>query len=159
KPGNGQITLTWTESAGASGYRIKRSLSGGGPYTEVGLTGLPSYVDNTVTNGVAYYYVVTAFNPGGESPNSVELAGIPVGGPTSLVALVEGKTTIVLTWLPATEPGIVGYNVYRAGSAGGPFARLNFSVLTATKYSDSGLNVGTYFYVVRSQNGAGVETG
>jgi len=35
-PGNGQVVLTWSSSAGATEYAISRGTSSGGPFTSVG---------------------------------------------------------------------------------------------------------------------------
>ncbi len=71
-----QITLTWSASIGATNYNVKWSTSTGGPYTIIGTTSGTSFidiVDNTnVFNGTTNYYVVSAVNGGGESPNSAE---------------------------------------------------------------------------------------
>ncbi|TVY00333.1 hypothetical protein FPZ49_33150 [Paenibacillus cremeus] len=77
--GNAQVTITWRSVAGAASYKIKRSTTSGGPYTEItsGVTGT-SYKDTTVTNGTDYYYVVSTVNEGGESPNSSQAAAKPV---------------------------------------------------------------------------------
>ncbi len=67
----GQIKLAWNASSGATSYNVKRSTTSGGPYTTV-KTGVTSatYTDSKLTSGRVYYYVVSAVNAGGESPNS-----------------------------------------------------------------------------------------
>ncbi len=79
-PGDTQATLSWTASTGASGYNIKRSNASGGPYGTVGsnVSGV-SFVNTGLTNGQAYYYVVSALGGGGESPNSAEVSVTPNG--------------------------------------------------------------------------------
>jgi fibronectin type 3 domain-containing protein len=71
KLGAGQITLTWSAAAGAVSYNVKRSTSYGGPYTMLAsnLVAL-TYTDTTAVSGTLYYYVVSANNTYGESPNS-----------------------------------------------------------------------------------------
>ena len=76
-PGNAQASLTWFASSGATSYDIKRSTTSGGPYTQVASAMSPSYTDATVSNGMTYYYVVTAVNSGGESANSAEAPVTP----------------------------------------------------------------------------------
>ena len=70
-----RVSLDWTGVVNASTYNVKRATVSGGPYTAVatGLAGA-SYTDATVANGMAYYYVVTASNPHGESAPSNEAA-------------------------------------------------------------------------------------
>jgi fibronectin type 3 domain-containing protein len=69
-PGDGQVTLDWPDSTGATGYTVKRATVSGGPYTVVGTSASSSYVDTSATNGTAYYYIVIASNGGGQSATS-----------------------------------------------------------------------------------------
>lgn len=57
---------------------MKRSLSNGGPYTTIAtnVTGT-SYANSGLTAGTRYYYVVSAVNTGGESPNSSQATAVP----------------------------------------------------------------------------------
>ncbi len=77
--GDTQVALNWSASIGATGYNVKRSLMSGGTYTAI-TTGLvnTNYTDSGVTNGVPYYYVVTAVNAGAESTNSNEAEAVPL---------------------------------------------------------------------------------
>jgi hypothetical protein len=80
-----QVTLAWTASASANvtGYNVYRATIPGGPYpppTKLNsalVTG-SGYIDNTVTHGTAYYYVVTAVGANGlESVISNEVPATP----------------------------------------------------------------------------------
>lgn len=79
--GNGQVTLTWVASNGASGYRVLRATKSNGPYTAVA-TGVltTSWVDRAVKNGATYYYVVRAQNPLGTSGSSSSVSATPGSG-------------------------------------------------------------------------------
>ena len=72
------MTLTWPSALGATGYRVKRSLAAGGPYSIVA-DGHKSaqYIDTDVVNRTTYYYVVSSVNLVGESGNSSEAAATP----------------------------------------------------------------------------------
>lgn len=74
----GKITLNWNGASGASSYTVKRSTASGGSYVTVasGLTAT-SFTDSGVTNGMPYYYVVSASNENGESANSEEVIAVP----------------------------------------------------------------------------------
>ncbi|MCX6880532.1 MAG: hypothetical protein NTW21_43010 [Verrucomicrobia bacterium] len=77
-PGVSQVALTWTAAAGATGYNIKRSTTGGGPYAVIGTTaGTTSYTDSAATNGTTYCYVVSASNTAGESADSNQASATP----------------------------------------------------------------------------------
>ncbi|MCZ8520327.1 MULTISPECIES: endo-1,4-beta-xylanase [Paenibacillus] len=78
--GNAQASLSWSASAGAASYTVKRAATSGGPYTTVaaGVTGT-SYTDTGLTNGTTYYYVVTAVNEAGSSPSTAPVSVTPAG--------------------------------------------------------------------------------
>ena len=74
-PGVGQVPLRWDSAYEASSYNVKRSTSPNGPFTRIATTAKNSYTDQSVSNGVAYYYEVTAVNSVGESgPSLVDSA-------------------------------------------------------------------------------------
>src|SRR5207247_1901889 len=58
--------------------------------------------------------------------------------PQGLTAKRTGGT-VHLAWTANTESDLAGYNVYRATSAGGPFTRINPSLVTGPIYDDSSL--------------------
>ena len=73
----GQVSLTWSASAGATGYNLKRSPNSGGPYTVLVNTTSTNYTDTSVLNGTTYYYVVSAVGAGGEGLNSAQVSATP----------------------------------------------------------------------------------
>jgi subtilisin family serine protease len=161
--GNAQIALSWTASAGASSYAVKRGLASGGPYSTVVAANLttPGFIDGSVVNGTAYYYVVTASNSAGESLPSGEASATPVAppapslpaAPTNLTASPTGNKKITLSWMAAS--GASSYNVKRSTTSGGPYSTIATGVTSAT-YTNAGLKAGTtYYYVVSGVNGAG----
>jgi hypothetical protein len=89
--GNAQVSLSWSASANASGYHVKRGLASGGPYTLLASPTATAYADTTVTNGTAYYYVVSAYNSAGESGNSIEAAAKPAHTPTTYYVSPSGS--------------------------------------------------------------------
>ena len=76
-PGPKQVPLRWLSSHDAVGYLVKRSTTKGGPYTTIAKVTGNSYTDSDVTNDTTYYYVVSAVNSVGESPNSPEDTATP----------------------------------------------------------------------------------
>lgn len=76
-PGNARIELSWSASSGATGYRLKRSLTSGAGYITVAEPTGGEFVDLYVANGTPYRYVVTAVNGNGESAGSPEAEATP----------------------------------------------------------------------------------
>lgn len=75
--GNQEVSVNWKLSPGASGYHVKRSTSSGGPYAQIAALSGNNYKDSSVIIGTTYYYVVSAFNSAGESPDSNEVTATP----------------------------------------------------------------------------------
>jgi hypothetical protein len=65
--------------------------------------------------------------------------------------VTSGGTTphsVTLTWLPSSSSNITGYNVYRATTSGGPYTKVNSSLLAVLTLLDSNVLAGqTYYYV------------
>jgi fibronectin type 3 domain-containing protein len=158
--GNTQVSLSWTASSGATSYNIKRATVNGGPYTTVA-TGVTStsYVNTGLVNGTTYYYVVSAVNSVGESPNSAQVSATPTAGggippaPTGLTATDPGNNDdVLLSWSAST--GATSYNVKRSNTSGGPYTTL--ASPTSTSYTaTTGVPGTTYYYVVSAVNVSG----
>jgi cellulose 1,4-beta-cellobiosidase len=163
-PGNHQVSLTWNASSGATSYNVKRATTSGGPYGTIapGVTST-SYTDTTAVNGTTYYYVVSAVNGAGESPNSSEVSATPQApsgpaAPTNLAATASGKKKIRLTWTQSSSPNVTQNNIYRSTVAGGSYA-LIATIGATTSYNSTGLTSGTtYYYVVTAVNSSGLES-
>lgn len=158
--GDRQVSLAWNASSGATSYNVKRSTIAGGSYSTVA-TGVTTtgYTDGGLTNGTTYYYVVSAVNAFGESPNSAEISATPSGGtppaaPTGLTATTPRQPKrINLSWTASS--GATSYTVKRATINGGPYTTIATGVAT-TSYLNTGLTSGTtYHYVVSASNAAG----
>lgn len=78
---NAQIKLMWNSSVAATNYYLKRSPNSSGPFTNtVASTAGTNFIDNTVSLGSTYYYVVSAMDMFGESTNS-SLASVTLPRP------------------------------------------------------------------------------
>jgi fibronectin type 3 domain-containing protein len=82
--GTGNVTLKWSSpssngGASVTGYRIYRGTTSGGETLLATAGGTAtSFVDSTATKGTRFYYYVTAVNPLGESPASIEASAVPL---------------------------------------------------------------------------------
>jgi hypothetical protein len=81
---NQQVGLSWTPSAGATSYGVKRSTVSGGPYTQIASPTTTGFTDAGVSYGTDYFYVVSAVNAVGISANSAEVNAMPVATPAEL---------------------------------------------------------------------------
>ncbi len=152
-----EIDLTWDPVTGASGYSVKRAASSGGPYTTLATdVTVTTFSDTGLSESTAYYYVVSASNTGGESPDSAEASAttpsnIPAA-PTDLVATAVSTSAIDLSWTASS--GADSYHVKRATASGGPYTTI--ASPTGTVFSDTGLSESTsYYYVVSAVNTSG----
>jgi fibronectin type 3 domain-containing protein len=153
--GNATVTLSWTATQGATSYNVKRATKDGGPYTQVATPTTNGYTDSGVTNGTAYYYVVSSLTGDGESQNSTQASATPLppppAPPTDLRAIPD-NTQVTLTW--TASDSATSYHVKRATTSGGPYTQI--AAPTSPTYTDTGLTNGaTYYYVVTAVNAAG----
>jgi len=155
--GDAQVSLSWDPVTGTDSYTVKRADTTGGPYTTVASSITETtYTDTDLTNGITYYYVVSATNSGGESADSNEASATPQeaapGAPANLTA-TAGDGLIMLSWNAAE--GALSYNVKRAETTGGPYTTIADAVV-GTSFTDTDLITGaTYYYVVSATNSGG----
>ncbi|SHN43918.1 cellulose binding domain-containing protein [Chitinophaga sp. CF418] len=141
------IRISWSPSAGATSYTVKRSLTAGGPYASIvsGVTGT-SYLDAMAYPG-HNYYVVTASAGAQEGAASAEVTlQLPPTIP-SVPAVENASGKVSLSW--SVAEGADTYNVKRSAVRGGPYTTIATG-LTATQYTDSTVANGSYYYYVIS---------
>lgn len=100
--GNGQVTLSWTAVSGAASYNIYRGTSSGsevlyqsGVTSNASTAPLAVFTDTAASNGVTYYYQVTAVNAYGESGKSSEVSGTPQAAASTLLSSAFNREGIV----------------------------------------------------------------
>lgn len=159
--------LSWSGAGAGTGmtissYNVYRSTSAGGSYTYIGNTS-NTYLDVAAptTNGASYYYkVVTVGSVAGwNSDMSGASAGLTCvfsepSAPTAVAVntgLVNPGGAATLSWSGAvagTNNGITGYDVYRATSAAGTYAKIGSATGTSLAITASSTQGATYFYKV-----------
>ncbi len=156
-PGDTQVNLWWTPSWGASSYTLSRATAGMGPYTVIPTpAGATSFVDTGLTNGVQYFYEVSASNAYGTSANSNVANATPsavYGAPKNLHAY-PGNGQATLVW--QAVPSSAGYNVKVSTTSGGPYTQVK--TLTGTSWVDTGLTNGQVYYFVVTNMGPNGES-
>jgi hypothetical protein len=102
-------------------------------------------------------------------PSTINIAGVGVcnaivvqrvtnaalGGP----CVTPTTHGVSLAWAANTSSNAAGYNVYRATASGGPYTKVNASLVTAITYADNAVQAGlTYFYVVTAVDSSNNES-
>jgi len=163
-PGNGQAMLTWdapTDDGGSTVqyYVLYRGQTNGGEIPLLAVYGSTSFLDAGLTNGVTYWYYVTAVNAVGEGAASNEVSAVPMthaSAPTDLQA-IAGMEDIGLGWSPPASNGgsaITNYEVYRGVTSGNK--SLLITLGNVTTYLDTSVEPGVgYYYYVTAVNSAG----
>ena len=162
-----QINLSWTDNADTeTGYKVRRSLTSGGPYTDVATlpartgTGTVTYEDKNLVDDTTYYYKVAAVNSGGEAvSNESNAKTLPLPDPpTGLVATGITASKIGLSWNDNSTIE-TGYKIRRSQVAGGPYTEVGQVGANATgtaTFEDTGLTDSTrYYYIVVGINANG----
>jgi len=107
--GNRQVTLLWNAANTATSYTIKRGTTSAGPFITVASVAANNntYIDTSAANGAAYFYVVTASNPVGESANSAAASATPVDPLTSNVISVHLRAYNSYGMAASDQAGVV----------------------------------------------------
>jgi fibronectin type 3 domain-containing protein len=135
-----QITVTGAGFT-ASGLSLPVTLAGGQSTT------LDAEFAPTSTGSVTGS--ISLVSNASNSPTTVSLSGTGIASPSS---------SVTLTWNASTS-AVAGYNAYRGNVSGGPYTRLNSSLVTGLTYTDYSVQAGqTYFYVATAVNANGVES-
>jgi hypothetical protein len=161
-PGDNSCTVQWNVLQGATSYNIYWSNTS--PVTKTTgtkIAGAPRpYTHTGLTNGVAYYYVVTAVYPEGESAESAQVSATPsapVPGAPANLSGVPGDQSAVLLWGPVS--GAISYNLYYATAANvvpGAAGVTKVAGITDTSKQVTGLTNGTpYYFVATAVTAAG----
>ena len=156
--------------SGVASYSIKRSTTQGGPYTQVGTvtdneSANYSFDDNTVSNNVTYYYVVTAIDgDNNESVISAETSALSDAiippAPTNLSATSQAGGGILIAFddVDETGTGVASYSIRRATTSGGAYSEVGTvtdNESASYTYTDNSTVSGTsYYYVVVAIDGA-----
>ncbi len=160
--GNSQATLSWSAPSDNGGsaigsYGIYRSTVQGS-YVLVANTASLIYTDPGLTNGQRYYYAVSAVNPVGEGPRTVQLSVLPASIPSEPQWLMAtpGVKSITLSWTaPTTDGGspLLGYHILRGNAPG---SETQYADVGTTSFADSSLDDGeTHYYEVIAYNAIG----
>ncbi len=153
--GDGQVTVSWSAATGATSYNLYYSSTAGTAGIKInGITTGTSYTLTGLTDGVTYYFIVTASNSGAESVGSTQISATPISFPIN-VTTVSSYQQIKVSWNAVS--GATSYNVYSSTTQG--VTALNGAKVSAganTFYTYTGLTTEiTYYFVVEAVNDNG----
>jgi hypothetical protein len=156
---NAQLNGTLTAS-GATVIVSSDQLNG----SAFAISGLPSF-PITIPAGQQVQFTVT-FTPSatGVASGSISFASNASNSPTIESLTGTGAPppthTVSLSWTASTSQNIIGYNIYRGGTSGGPYSKINSVLDPSTLYTDSAVVDGkTYYYVTSAVNSSNQESG
>ena len=143
--GNSAVTISQITLSG-TGY----SMTGGGAPVTLNPT-------QSITLSVQLSPTVTGTSNGGVSVVS-NATGSPASVSLTGTGVAPSQHSVALSWTASTS-AVVGYNVYRGTVSGGPYTKINSSVIAATNYTDSTVQSGTtYYYVATAVDASGNES-
>jgi hypothetical protein len=153
---NKSLPATLT-AAGSSVTVTSASLSS----SEFALSG-PSLPLTIPAGGTAAFTLTFTPQASGAASATVSFAtnapGSPVTESLSGSGTAAPSHAVNLSW-SENSSGVAGYNIYRSGTTGGPYAKLDASTDTSTSYTDSSVEAGqTYYYVTTSVGADGMES-
>lgn len=122
------------------------------------------YVVHGLTNGVTYWFAIRARDDAGNWSNLSNVVrwnwvyddSVPASPSGLSASRLSGGAR--LGWLANLEGDLAGYNVYRAMSDQGPFARINDSLVTRTGYDDPPVGMPAAWYRITALDMSGNES-
>jgi hypothetical protein len=143
--GNSKVAISLITLSG-SGY----SMTGGSaPVTLIPSQNLVLTIQFSPTAAGSVSGSISIVSNASGSPASVSLSGTGVA---------PVQHTVALSWTASTST-VAGYNVYRGTVSGGPYSKINSSLVATLSYTDSTVQSGTtYYYVTTAVDSSGDES-
>ena len=83
----------------------------------------------------------------------------PPATATEPLSITVNAHSVFLSWDASSSQDVIGYNAYRGTYSGGPYAKLNSSLIATTSYVDQAVQSGyTYYYVTTAIDSQGLES-
>lgn len=161
------IQLSWQDNSNdEDGFRIYRSLTQNGSYSQVGTVGvgMEMFTDTGLNSNTTYYYYVTAYNNASGLASSSNTASAttmasgptsPPSTPTGFHSSAQSSSSITLLWDDVTTE--TGYRLERSTSPSSGYTVIANSLAANTiMYTDTGrASSTTYYYRLVAFNAVG----
>jgi hypothetical protein len=143
--GNASVTLSQISESGAgfsaTGFTVPLTLAAG-QSTSFNVTFDPASAGNLSGS-------VTVTSNAANSPEVIALSG---------TGAAPASYTVDLSWTPSSS-SYSGFNIYRGTQSGGPYSKINASLIATPSYTDTNCgSAGTYYYVATEVDTSGVES-
>jgi fibronectin type 3 domain-containing protein len=154
---DGQMSLAWNASSGATHYTVcygATQQQADGCVNTFDAGALTSATISGLINGTHYHFTVIADNASGRSPASVQSSGVPVAAPSAASSLTatSGLLSAQLNWNAGANA--TSYTIMRGTVSGALTAYA--SGIKSTAYTDMTAGAGiTYYYAVVAVNASG----
>ncbi len=138
-------SLTGTLTANNADVALSSASWSGSGYAITGIT-----FPVTVSSGKSVSYTVS-FTPAsaGSAPGNISFVSDASNSPVTETFTGTGTQlsshSVDLSWNASTSV-VAGYNLYRGTQPGGPFSKLNSSLLPGTSFTDAAVLSGTTYY-------------
>jgi fibronectin type 3 domain-containing protein len=145
------VKVSWTKSAGASGYYVYRKATGDKSWTKIATIKSKltlSYTDTKASPGTTYYYTVKAYSGTVYSSYETNKTIKYLKQPT--VTLTNASNGVKVSWTKSAGAG--GYYVYRKAPGDKKWTLINKA--SNLSYTDTAAKAGTtYYYTVKAYSG------
>ena len=150
----GTSTITTTIS---NGFNSAITLSASGMPSGTTVSFNPNPIPSPGSGNSTMTITVGSSTPTGTYP--ITVTGNGGGIQQNITVTLTVTAQVALSWTASSSPGIAGYNAYRSTTSGGPYTKLNASLISTTNYTDQPMQSGsTYYYVTTAVNSQGQES-
>jgi hypothetical protein len=157
----GIYSSEWNTSSGTycATTATFRPLASGGGACDLNQDGVVNVLDVQLAVDMDIGLTPCPSNINGGVCNSSVVQDVLNAALTGVCTLPVASQSVGLSWTASITPSVAGYNVYRGTTSGGPYSKLNTSLVAATNYSDTAVTAGqTYYYVTTSVDSSNDES-
>ncbi|HTB91280.1 MAG TPA: choice-of-anchor D domain-containing protein [Candidatus Sulfotelmatobacter sp.] len=146
-------------NTGNSSVSISQITESGAGFSTTGMA-LPLTLAASQSTSFSVAFAPTAT---GSLAGSITVVSNAANSPLAIALSGTGTApvsyTVALNWTPSSST-YSGFNVYRSTTSGGPYSKVDTSMIATPSYTDAAVTQGqTYFYVATEVDSTGMESG